>query len=333
MSCSTCIEGCGLKSYYFSTSIPNPLYYSQTINGNTKFYAGISTSLKYCDTPNCEQMGNFVRSIIRKTASVSNTVDDQGNYILTVLVKENDSGQHGYYLPAPDDYSNFTCPDALSFTQEATILNNGTGTTKAKLKFGATNCCDCSYTATYNASNPFEAIEWIQNSDGCGQGFIVCSPNQGYITIGPVETLCLPPACPNSSYAGDDTIINMIQEIKAEDFLKDQQKVIDVKSTFSVDWQNGLGEQGRTIPNPISTGRLVRLKPYLDINTLDKVPVTIEVTTEDCELLETFQTTASQFLNEEIKINLAKYAVASEKNESWGPDKINKKVVFKMFTS
>ena len=181
---------------------------------------------------------------------------------------------HGYYLPPPDTSSNYTCSDGLSFTQNTTIFNNGIGTTIATLNSFNQNCCACSYSAIYKADNPFEQIPWIQNSDGCGYpSFIVCSPNQSYVTLGPIRnTLCLPPNCPSSSsfWVYPPVTINMSKEITAKDFLAQQQKVIDIKKTFSINWSTGLSNPGRTIPNPIEGGRFIRFKPSLSTDSLDK---------------------------------------------------------------
>lgn len=338
MSCSTCTSACGLKVNYFSTDIDNPLYYTQTIGGITKFYQAILTSTEYCEWPDCERISNWSNYTSEQLAIVSNTIDNQGDYILTVTVKSKMEGMHGYTGPEGNFGSDFYCSDGLSLKQEATIFNNGT--TIATLNSFNQNCCACSYSAIYNADNPFEQIPWIQNSDGCGPGFIVCSPNQSYVTIAPpINTLCLPPDCPSSSSFGvyPPVTINMIKEITPKDFLADQQTVIDIKKTFSINWSTSLTELQRTIPNPNSGGRFIRLKPYLDGNTLDKKPLTVRVKTEDCELLETLQTTVggflNGFLNQEIQINLAKYAVTPEGNpqSSWGPHQINKKIIFEFF--
>lgn len=333
MSCSTC-QACGIKEEYYSLAIDNPLYYTQTIGGITRFYEFISLFSEYCENPSCERLGNWQNYTSKEAASVSIALDDQGNYILTVAVNISAQGMHGY-TTIPDFGSNYSCSDSLSLTQSATISNNGTGPTNAKLNSLNQNCCACSYSAIYSADNPFEQIPWIQNSDGCGPGFIVCSPNQSYVTLGPIRnTLCLPPNCPNSSSFGvyPPVTINMSKEITAKDFLAQQQKVIDIKKTFSINWSTGLSDPGRTIPNPIEGGRFIRFKPSLSTGSLDKKNLKIEIKNEDCELLETFTRSinASSGPGAEIQVNLAKYAITSDENASWGPNQIGKRIVFQV---
>lgn len=337
MSCSSCTKLCEVELLFHSSAIANPLYYTQTIGGITRFYEGISKFFRYCEWPGCERIANWSSSIDKTTAKVSYTLDKQGNYILTVFVNDHAQGQHGYKFPLGPSSSDFTCSNGKVFTQTATISNNGTGATEAELSSSVTYCCNCSHSATYKADNPYQGIEWQRGSDGCGgpASYIVCSPNKSYITIGPPrDTLCLPPDCPTSFDDSDDghdrgTIIEMVQEVTAEKFLDAQQKVINIKKKFKVDYSNSLTNAQRTIPNPTSGGRLIRIKPSLSAHSLDKKALQVQVKNENCDTLETISRIVSPSLNEEIQINLAKYAFADE-NPLWGPAQIDKVVYFQI---